>query len=307
MYYLGRDKRGASAVRKLRLCQLFLSCAALTGSISLSAFAADLPARWPPAGAPFSWTGYYAGANLGYGWGDPQITSSIRAFVDAGPAATGILSSAVTTASNSARSAIGGLHAGYSVQAGMWVYGIETDLSVTRLRAAIPGFVTSAAAVGGVDTASMQTHSSPTASIDWFGTLRPRLGYTWNRMLIYGTVGLSYGSVKLADGSVFNGFAGNGTLPPDGTVAFGSLGTVTHSLVKAGWTAGGGADYAYTDNIILSLTYLHVDLGSDEIFSKYKRPSNILGGTSATVVRGWTLTSTNFEFNLVRAAASWKL
>jgi outer membrane immunogenic protein len=293
-------------VRKGKLCQLSSSCAALTGCLSVSAFAADLPARLAPAGAPFTWNGYYAGANLGYGRGDPQITSSIRAFVDPGPAATGVLSSAAVATSNSSESALGGLQAGYNVQAGSWVYGIETDLSVTRLRAANPGLATSAAAVGGIDTASMQTHSSPTGSIDWFGTLRPRLGYAWNRTLIYGTVGLAYGSVKLADGSVFNGFAGSGTLPPDGTVAFSSSGTTSRSLVKTGWTAGGGADYAYTDNLILSLTYLHVDLGSDAIFSRYKRPSNILGGTSTTVVRGWTLTSTNFEFDLVRAAASWK-
>jgi opacity protein-like surface antigen len=124
--------------------------------------------------------------------------------------------------------------------------------------------------------------------------------------MVYGTAGLSYGSVRLADGTFFNGFAGEGISPADGAVAFSGAGTPTHSIIKGSWTAGGGTDYAYTDNIILSLTYLHVDLGHGGVFSKYKRPNNILGGTSTTVVRGWTLTSTRFDFDVVRAAASWK-
>src|SRR5438874_4456486 len=111
---------GASVVRKGNLCLVLLSYAALIGCLSASAFAADLPARLAPAGAPFTWTGYYAGANLGYGWGDPQITSSISAFVDPGPVATGVLSSAAEATSNSSGSALGGLQAGYNIQAGSW-------------------------------------------------------------------------------------------------------------------------------------------------------------------------------------------
>jgi hypothetical protein len=57
----------------------------------------------------------------------------------------------------------------------------------------------------------------------------------------------------------------------------------------------------------LSVTYMHVDLGTDSEFSKYKRPNNILGGTSTTLVRGWTFNSTGFNFDVVRAAVSWKL
>ncbi len=294
-------------MRRGQSCRLLLSSVALTGCLGASASAADLSVRKAPVYDAFTWAGFYGGVNLGYGWGDPQITSLITSFVEPGPGATGVLSASAAATSDSSRSLLGGIQAGYNRQTGSWVYGVESDLSVTKLQAVNPIIGATTRAFGGADTASLQTTSSATASIDWFGTARARLGYAWDRALIYGTGGLSYGSVRLSDGAFFNGFAGNGNSPVDGSVAFNGLGIPTHSVVKAGWTAGGGIDYAYTNNIILSFTYLHVDLGKETEFSKFRRPNNILGGTSTTVVRGWTLTSTSFNFDLVRAAVSWKL
>src|SRR5438552_2502923 len=148
-------------------------------------------------------------------------------------------------------------------------------VSVTKLQAVGPVIGTSTSAFAGIDAASLQTTASATANIDWFGTLRGRLGFAWDRVLIYGTGGLAYGLVRLTDGAFFNGFAGNGNSPVDGSVAFNGVGTPKDSIVKVGWTAGGGIDYAYTNNIILSFTYLHVDPGSESEFSKFKRPNNI--------------------------------
>ncbi len=294
-------------MRRGGLFQLLLSYAAWTGCLTASAFAADLSMRSAPVYTPFTWTGIYGGVNVGYGWGDPKITSLITSFVEPGPGATGILNAAASGTSSSSSSVLGGFQAGYNLQTGSWVYGLETDLSVTKLQASSPPIVASTRAFGGADTASLQTTSSATASIDWFGTLRGRLGFAWDRVLIYGTGGLAYGLVRLTDGAFFNGFAGNGNSPVDGSVAFNGVGTPKDSIVKVGWTAGGGIDYAYTNNIILSFTYLHVDLGSESEFSKFKRPNNILGGASTTLVRGWSFTSTSFNFDVVRAAVSWKL
>jgi outer membrane immunogenic protein len=283
-----------------KLCQLLLSCAALTGCLGASAVAADLPVRKAPVyAAPFTWTGFYGGVNVGYAWGDPEITSVITAFVDPGPAPGA--SSAASGTSNSSRSVLGGFQAGYNLQAGSWVYGVETDLSVTKLEAVGPAIGTSASAFGGIDAASIQTSVSPTASIDWFGTLRARLGFAWDRVLIYATGGFAYGSIRLTDGAFFNGLAGAPA------VAFNGAGIPKDSVLKGGWVAGAGVDYAYTNNIILSFAYMHVDLGSDTVFSRFRRPNNILGGASTTVVRGWTQTDTSSNFDLVRAAVSWKL
>jgi outer membrane immunogenic protein len=289
------------------LFQLLLSSAALTGCLSASAFAADMSVRGTPVYVPFTWTGFYGGVNVGYGWGDPKITSVITSFVEPGPGATGVLNAAASETSSSSSSALGGFQAGYNIQTGSWVYGLETDLSVTKLQAISPPIAASTSAFGGADTASLQTTSTPTASIDWFGTLRGRLGFAWDRVLMYGTGGLAYGLVRLTDGTLFNGFAGQGISPTDGSVAFNSVSAPKDSIVKVGWSAGGGIDYAYTNNIILSFTYMHVDLGSETEFSKFKRPNNILGGASTTLVRGWTFTSTSYNFDVVRAAVSWKL
>src|SRR5438105_4281145 len=81
-----------------KLFQFLLSSAALSACLSASSFAADLSKSRAPAYDPFTWTGYYGGVNLGYGWGNPQTSSLITAFVEPGPGATGVLSSTASGA-----------------------------------------------------------------------------------------------------------------------------------------------------------------------------------------------------------------
>ena len=299
---------GDDEMRRTKLRQALYWCAALSASMSVSAlaFAADLPIR-KPLYPTFTWTGWYGGVNVGYAWGDPQIASVVTSIIDPGPAATGVVRSQAFGASGSAHSVLGGLQGGFNFQSGPWVYGLETDLQVVRLQAAAPTLTASTRVFGGADTASLQTSSNASASIDWFGTLRARLGLAWGKVLVYGTGGFSYGLVRLTDGASFSGYAGDGNAPPNASVAFNNAPAPKNSLLKAGWSAGGGIDYAYTTNLILSLTYMHVDLGSLSEFSNYRRPNNILGGTGLTAVRGWTFTDTNLSFDVVRVAASWKL
>lgn len=78
------------------------------------ALAADLPRYDEPAApaqayvAPgFNWTGFYAGANIGYGWGDYD-TSAVRL--------------------NDAGGITGGIQAGYNLQYDPIVVGIEGEL-----------------------------------------------------------------------------------------------------------------------------------------------------------------------------------
>src|SRR5438270_847950 len=98
--------RGIAMGQGKKACQLLLSCVGLIGCLSASTFAADLPIRRAaPAYVPFTWTGFYGGVNVGYGWGDPQISSILTAFVEPGP---GSAASSTGGTSSSAHSALGG-------------------------------------------------------------------------------------------------------------------------------------------------------------------------------------------------------
>lgn len=76
--------------------------------------------------------------------------------------------------------------------------------------------------------------------VTWFGTLRGRLGLAMDQVLVYATGGLAYGNI---DSAILN--------DPDWLT-----GNVT-----AGWTAGGGIEYALRPGWSAKLEYLHVDLG----------------------------------------------
>jgi outer membrane immunogenic protein len=150
-----------------------------------SSHAADLPykATRPtyappvPVSPAFSWTGFYAGANVGGGFG---ATNAFNSYL--GP--------------NSVRAdgGLGGVQAGYNYQLSpLFVVGIENDFMATNIKAHF----------NGVDN----------VSVPFFGTGRGRAGFTLldSRLLVYGTAGLAFGQVndtgvdKLRIGSTFGG------------------------------------------------------------------------------------------------------
>ena len=77
------------------------------------------------------------------------------------------------------------------------------------------------------------------------GTVRGRIGYAFDRALLYATGGFAYGHVENA----FN-------VPSDPTYGGSTSGTQT------GWTAGGGLEYAVTNNWTVRVEALYVDLGT---------------------------------------------
>jgi outer membrane immunogenic protein len=79
------------------------------------------------------------------------------------------------------------------------------------------------------------------ANTDWNGTLRPRLGYAFDRFMPYITGGLAVGNVEASDA------------------------TSSDSGTAVGWTAGAGVETAITDNVTARVEYRYTDLGSDAI------------------------------------------
>lgn len=138
-----------------------LLASAVLVALSGGAFAAD-PLASPPAA--YGWGGYYAGVQLGYGWGkvdshDSSISSGISDWAD----------------SWKANGALGGIHLGYNQQYNSIVLGAEGDIEASGMS----GSVVSAFA-GIIKT-----------KIDVQGSLRARLGYAMGPALLYATGGLA--------------------------------------------------------------------------------------------------------------------
>jgi outer membrane immunogenic protein len=183
--------------------------------ISVPALAADLPAPVPAAApvayvAPFSWTGFYIGGELGWIRTDPQYTTGAVLL------GTPFVVSAATGKDGLSY----GVLAGFNYQMGNVVLGIEGDFEGWTV-----GKIRYTAITGDFLTA----HSK------WGGSVRGRLGYAADRILIY-----------LAGGAAF---LSNETSIPTTGISFGGDDT------RVGWTAGGGIDYAFTNNWFTGLEY----------------------------------------------------
>lgn len=219
----------------------FAAGAAAWFALAHAAFAASPP-------PVFNWTGFYVGGNVGYGWGKNNSDGN---FTNPAAAPPGF---AFSDSLNLA-GAFGGAQVGYNWQPMMnWVMGLETDWqSGTRTSSdTFPGQPYGIFPV----TAGTITASND-AKIDWFGTVRGRVGYSWNRMLLYATGGLAYGrietSVSTNDAGVFIIFPFNGTA------------TASDSKTRIGWTLGGGIEGAIAGNWSWKAEYLYVDLGSLDV------------------------------------------
>jgi outer membrane immunogenic protein len=112
----------------------------------------------------------------------------------------------------------GGVQLGHNWQFGQYVFGGEADIQLSDAD----------------DKFAAWKFSNP-----WFGTLRGRAGVTMSNLLLYGTLGLAYGSLKAE-------IIGPG---------------VTESHLVAGWTGGVGVEAVLMGNWSARAEYLYVDLG----------------------------------------------
>ena len=121
---------------------------------------------------------------------------------------------------------IAGAQIGYNQQVSNWLWGVEADISLTGL--------------SGSQTLQTQclvcfapVLTSVTQNMDWFGTVRARLGVTNGPWLLYGTGGLAYGHVKYTYLNTNAPFGGPLTI------------SAADSGVEFGWTAGAGVEYGF--------------------------------------------------------------
>jgi outer membrane immunogenic protein len=193
---------------------------------ALPAVAADLPVKarpMAPVAMAYNWTGCYIGGNVGGKWARTDDTVTI-APVPGNAGAT------VTFASATASTIVGGGQVGCNYQApgSNWVFGIEGDADWHRwstgrvLAVTVPPFVAG---------------DSFDISSRWQASVRGRIGYAWDRWMLYVTGGAAFTNVVV--GANFPIFVGAVTFPA--TVA-------SESKTLFGPTLGGGLEYAITNN-----------------------------------------------------------
>jgi outer membrane immunogenic protein len=188
---------------------------------------------------PYNWTGVYIGFNAGYGFATASATATFA----------GISGSS----SEDLSGFVGGGQVGGNYQIGSVVVGLEADFDYSAQS----------------KTTTLGIFSA-TDSIPWIGTLRGRLGYALDRVLIYATAGGAEGKFS-------------------STVSASGFGSISGSKTHGAWTVGGGAEVGLTENLSARLEYLYLDTGNIN-----------LATAGALTVTG------RVQDNLIRAGLNWR-
>ena len=206
----------------------------IAGAFALAAggqaFAADLPqpapalpkapATYVPALPVYNWTGFYIGGNLGGDWNQGSWT--------------GALGETFGTSDNIKFLGGGQVGLNYEFGGGV-VIGVEGDFEWG------PNGSYNTTAAGGPLSGSSLSLNNP-----WLTTVTGRLGYAWDRVLVYGKgggawVGSSNSTITFPNGGSF---------------------TPSSSSSNYGWTAGAGIEWAFWGNVSAKLEYDYVGLNS---------------------------------------------
>ncbi|MDE2330272.1 MAG: porin family protein [Bradyrhizobium sp.] len=256
-----------------------------------SALAADLPARVytkaPVMVDPgYNWSGFYIGGNIGYSWGRSSDTSTFT-----NGAGTTLFTS---TGSSDLDGVVGGGQIGYNWQIQNWVWGLEADIQgtdehgnrdftcptgVCTASTLAPGFALAFLIPGSAIPVSMEQ------KIDWFGTVRGRVGALISpRVLLYATGGLAYGGVNTNE-----------------TIA--TITGFSNTDVRVGYTVGAGIEGAIGGNWTAKLEYLYVDLGRTSGSFATTIPAFGPGGASGNLTSYY---SSHISDNILRVGLNYR-
>ena len=230
--------------------RIFFGIAAIVSLFATSTFAADLPAKVytkapPPPVVVYNWTGFYIGGNVGYSWGRSRDDSALTNTA-------GTVLFATSDRSN-LNGVIGGGQIGYNWQMQNWLWGLEADIQGSdekgsRAFICPVGTCTLTTFIIGAAVVPVPGPAVPVAlsqKIDWFGTVRGRVGILVDpRVLLYGTGGLAYGAVKSSE-----------------IVGAGAFGGFSNTDTRVGYTVGAGIEGAIGGGWSAKLEYLWIDLG----------------------------------------------
>jgi len=205
-----------------------LAIASVGFAFAVSAHAADLSVPYKAPAAPYSWTGFYIGANLGGGYAQADDWGRILT------AGGGTLAGSQISSSTGLGGVVGGGQIGLNWQVGKLVFGIEGDFDGS-----------------GQSGSSSVTDAFGTSLIshreNWLSTVRGRLGWAADRWLFYVTGGAAFENLGHSTTFTTNG----GAIVPVGG----------ETVTRTGYTVGGGVEAALWGNWTGGGEYLYVDTG----------------------------------------------
>jgi outer membrane immunogenic protein len=171
-----------------------------------------------------SWTGCYVGGAVGYAWA--------RDRDDEKAIATGAPSPFSPSSDASVSGVKLGGYLGCNCQMSAFVFGVEADGEWANL-------------TGSADFSNTGTPPDHyDAGIDWQGSVRARLGYAFDRALLYATGGVAFAHINEHD--------------VVGAIAL----STDNASTRTGWTVGAGLDYAFTPQWIGRIEYRYADFGT---------------------------------------------
>ena len=215
--------------------KILAGAAALLGT-AVSAQAADMAVKAPYLKAPvamvYDWTGFYIGVNAGVGIGRDYTRVAI-------PAGLSFEASYLNP-----QGGLGGGQIGYNWQVqnsffGALVFGAEADFQGTGMRDNFNCLIGCLPA----------QNNNISQKLDWFGTVRGRVGIATGPVLSYVTGGWAYGSVKTTYTE---------TLPPGGAA---NTGAFASNQNRGGWVIGSGLEASLGGNWTGKIEYLYMNLG----------------------------------------------
>jgi outer membrane immunogenic protein len=227
--------------------KIALAAAAASMLFAGAASAADMAPRYtkapPPVVAVYNWTGFYIGGNVGGAWDNKSSEVPTGNFV-------GLVPPQAFPASITRSGFTGGGQIGYNWQAAQWVFGLEADFNYVDFKSASVSTVFANATAFGAG-APPNTFTYNVGRQDFFGTVRGRVGYAWDRFLVYATGGFAYGN------GITNTVTYTNSVPGAVYATFqGSSGD------RFGYTVGAGFEYGFGNNWSVKAEYLWVDLSS---------------------------------------------
>ena len=184
-----------------------------------------------------SWSGFYIGANAGYAWSPNNNQLALLGDFPTGLSPEGGF--------------VGG-QIGYNWQFGRVVVGAEADLQGADISDRVQ---------------DLNFGDNFHSRLDWFGTVRGRLGYAFDRTLVFATAGFAFGGVH---NNVDGAFLPGSPYKFDGTAT--------------GYVLGAGVEYKLNPAWSVKGEYQYINLGTNDPTNPVGLPySGIGGGGNATV------------------------